>query len=547
MEEKKYTLLYLYAIGLFFILAMNYYQPGPGGYGLNLAVNSTSWIAFSIIICVGLLKWIRCKQLKLSKTAFILSVVIVCLFLPLLWSESPWRETAYGRYLAIVAFLMLILSSQQFTLDQKNSTIFWAIIVFGILLQCLMGIYQFYMFDDLMLVTNFRPIGSFQQVNVYASMIATGLGISIYQCLSQKLPKSLISLHYLMIFFAGMLETLILSRVGVLGALSVAIMLALLFRSEVKQLLIIVLLLVLGIVGAISMKAFNESGTDTSTPTYDRNVSNVSNVSGRTVIYSTTLSLIKSAPILGHGLGSFSYKYLDEQARLVTKNPKFLHSTINSQTHPHNEILFWWAEGGLLPVVALVFFVVWFGVRVWRYGDIAHKAAWLCCIPIILHTQTEYPLYHSIPHFALLALLITLSAPEIKQTYNANFSLLPALILCVLPLAVTVFMATNLQAIWLLNQYNKYKKPHYLFDIVNPLGNTKLLAYNKSELFLSSDNPEVIAEAKKLMQHERLVRPQERTYWFLYHVEKFSEGRELEAQELYRQGKYLFPQSTAFK
>jgi O-antigen polymerase len=529
---------------------MSYTQPSAGGYGLNLAVNSTSWIAFALVICIGIFKWIKAKQVNYSKTSIVLAIVLITLFIPLLWSESPWRETSYGRYFAITAFLALVIASQQFTLDKKNIQYFWAIIIVGILIQCAIGIYQYFMSHHLMELTGYRPIGTFQQVNVYASLIATGLGISVYQIFSQKLSKCLLFIHGLMVFFAGVLEAVVLSRTGILASVLIVSSLFLLFRFPIKQVLIVLSLIAFGIITSIGMNALKPSKSETrfsnQSSTYD-GYGGVANFNARVHIYKTTLSLIKEAPILGHGLGSFHYKYLNRQAQTLKDNPELSTPNTNSQLHPHNEILFWWAEGGLIPVLALIFFAIWFGVRVWRHGEITHKAVWLCCIPIVLHSQTEYPLYHSVPHLALLALLISQSIPEAKLTISSNAGLLPKFIITLLPVTVTVFMVTNLHTLWLLNQHTQTKDPKYLFKVLTPFGNQAFLSYKKSELFLKVSNPEVILEAKALMKYEVLVRPQERAYWFLYIIEKASKGREQEAQNLYKQGIYLFPASVVFK
>jgi O-antigen polymerase len=93
-------------------------------------------------------------------------------------------------------------------------------------------------------------------------------------------------------------------------------------------------------------------------------------------------------------LGRFYSLYLEKQAEVLASDSTIPLPNTQAQTHPHNELLFWWIEGGVIPVLSLLLFALWFSIRVWRHGTINHKAVWVCCIPILLHTQTEYPLYH---------------------------------------------------------------------------------------------------------------------------------------------------------
>lgn len=530
--------IYLICLSLLFLAAIHYFQPNLGGYGLHLSLNSMSWIAVSFLIGAGAFQWLKNTTIYLSATHIVLFCVAICLFIPFLWSESPWRETAIGRYFAIIAFLMLLISHQQFSFEQSGQQKFWSIIICGILIQCVIGFFQFFMSESLPYISGGRPEGTFQQINVYASFIATGIGISAYQLLQQNLNRYLKWLHCLMLLLGSALEVIIQSRTGLLGASLVLVSLCLLFRKKKLVVGFILLITLLGIfLGGFLKYAL--------VPEY-RNTEAVSSIGYRGLMYKVSLELIADSPFQGHGIGRFHPVFLNAQAKFLVEHPNIPPPVTNASGHPHNEILFWWVEGGILPVLALVFFVVWFSIRVWRYGNKENKASWLCCIPIILHTQTEYPLYQSVPHLVLLSILLARAQADSVRSFSLAFSLIPKFICVVLPLVVILFMASNLHAIWLLGKYSKTAQSEYLFKIINPFGQQSFINYRKSKEFFKTKHPEVLVEAERLIKREILLRPNEASYWLLYHIQLLQPTSKVQAEETAKHANYLFPASQVF-
>jgi O-antigen polymerase len=103
--------------------------------------------------------------------------------------------------------------------------------------------------------------------------------------------------------------------------------------------------------------------------------------------------------------------------------------------------------------------------------------------PILLHTQTEYPLYHAIVLWWLLLTLIYIIDTEIEETNLASqgFSswwdmecrpwLLLRFMAIAIPLLVVPFMLTAIHTAWVVTKYERggYKEPTLLLDIVNPM------------------------------------------------------------------------------
>ncbi|VTR25979.1 Lipid A core - O-antigen ligase and related enzymes [Serratia fonticola] len=89
--------------------------------------------------------------------------------------------------------------------------------------------------------------------------------------------------------------------------------------------------------------------------------------------------------------------------------------------HPHNELLLWWVEGGLIALLGMLI-LVWAGLKLvarsrlrdmqaFSYGKASAGEALALCVallPIALHSQTEYPFYLSALHWLVFLLLLAM-------------------------------------------------------------------------------------------------------------------------------------------
>ncbi|EKO3702191.1 ligase, partial [Vibrio metschnikovii] len=58
---------FLIALGAVYLLAMHFFMPNPGGAGLALSFNPTTWIAVSITIAIGWYQIALNQSLRYSK------------------------------------------------------------------------------------------------------------------------------------------------------------------------------------------------------------------------------------------------------------------------------------------------------------------------------------------------------------------------------------------------------------------------------------------------------------------------------------------------
>ncbi|MFQ9621647.1 MAG: Wzy polymerase domain-containing protein [Enterobacteriaceae bacterium] len=76
-------------------------------------------------------------------------------------------------------------------------------------------------------------------------------------------------------------------------------------------------------------------------------------------------------------------------------------------TYPHNDLLFWWVEGGAVALLGLLVLGVSGFWLLLRRPGVRQLALLACLMPILLHTQLEYPLYQSPVHWLLVLILVT--------------------------------------------------------------------------------------------------------------------------------------------
>lgn len=168
----------------------------------------------------------------------------------------------------------------------------------------------------------------------------------------------------------------------------------------------------------------------------------------RLSILKVTLHLIQQNLWLGHGLGSFETAFPEAKQQA--------HILITSYiTHPHNELFYVWAEGGVIAVLGLLLALYACVCPALHRksseqeagGAIFSWAMVILMLPIILHTLLEYPLYQSAPHLLVLLLLVRMgqqensrqeAEPKILSTSPGSVRMLRLLLL---PLLVLIFVA----------------------------------------------------------------------------------------------------------
>ncbi|MNO41575.1 O-Antigen ligase [compost metagenome] len=316
-----------------------------------------------------------------------------------------------------------------------------------------------------------RPYGIFQQPNVMATFMATGLALAIWLQMRGHANPWLKGLRHAVILATALLLVVLQSRVGQLGgALALILLLPQLHRE--RQLGRVLGLVGLGIALGLASQYWMAGAK--------RGLEIYQSGGMRSIYWPYAARLIAEAPWTGWGYGSFESVFLQHYMADKALNPAMVQIEYNLD-HPHNEFLYWAVEGGLAPMLGMALMG---GALLWRLG----RAGWVkgaallaLVIPILLHTQTEYPFYHAIALWWALLLLIHVLDAEVEEeglAGHANWRehvyrpwLLLRFLAIGIPLIVVPFMLTALHTAWMVTKYERggYKQPVLLLDIVNPM------------------------------------------------------------------------------
>lgn len=415
-------------LGVWLCLGLLFCPTDNGGSGLALAFNILTWIVLALMVL-----WI-CVTLPSygGKEGIPATVVIgaVLWTLPILWSASyDDRLSSLPHILALwgyLAGLWWLRCVRAAVWRSSMLSVIWAA-------ACFQGGYGLY--QMVTSTSGTRPMGVFYQPNVLASMLATGLACLLYQrwltpdrekrfCLF-KLTQGLA-----LMFFSFMM-VLSQSRTGWLGAIMATGLLLIVTRRQKRlwPFLPDLSLIATGILMALVW----QHGLIV--------VSKQASNDNRWLIIRTTWHLIQQHPWMGWGYGSFErvFGHQLEADRAIHGLPLI---------HPHNELLYAWAEGGVIAMTGLVFMVAGVLRGLWRHRGLRWCGVALLS-PLAIHISLEYPLYQSVPHGLLLMLLLAMtlsrssdSSPLRKKLGSAVWLRLATLIPSV---AIVLFMSATLQ------------------------------------------------------------------------------------------------------
>ncbi|HEJ6996506.1 TPA: O-antigen ligase C-terminal domain-containing protein, partial [Serratia marcescens] len=155
-------------------------------------------------------------------------------------------------------------------------------------------------------------------------------------------------------------------------------------------------------------------------------------------------AMILAKPLLGWGYGGFEYSFAHFRLQAMPWR-----EVLEVAGHPHNEILLWWVEGGL-PALAGIVIVLVAGAlllkRAWQRDREqpagARVGLFLVLLPMLVHTQLEYPFYLSTPHWLVFLLLLALLDGQTGEPRPLPFAKalsLPVAMAAVGVLAMAVF------------------------------------------------------------------------------------------------------------
>ena len=398
---SKSKAAWLFGLAAFYcLIAMHIYWPNRGGSGFYLPWNLVGGIFIALLI-IGAMLFSR-PPLATSGFFNLLASGSLILLLPLLWAQQPWLSEALPRLMGLVLGVLAYFALLQIPLDRRWRRRLLMLLLAATVIEALLGLVQY----SLLQPGNWmgyntlknRPYGIFQQWNLMASFMATGLALALYLLSARRpLSRSLQSLAAAMLLLAPLLLIVIASRVGLLAALLLSpLQLWMLYRLNRRRAGIALLLLMAGVSAGLLLVMLNGATRALMLP---------EPIFYRLTYWQEALDMIAERPWLGWGYGHFQHDFLHH---FYTTHSSGMESVAIS--HPHNEILLWGVEGGLLSLsgIALIVWGLWRLLRHSRPVPL-RPVPWLAALPILLHMMVEYPLYLSAAHAVLLLVILRVS------------------------------------------------------------------------------------------------------------------------------------------
>ena len=458
-QPKSKQLLFVILSG-YFLLGIHYFFPNPGGHGLYLPFNIIGWIFISLVIGVGFWRIYETRVIQLSKFFSYALLATLLLILPLFYRNNDLASWSHHRMLGLVGGVLFYFSLLQFTLSKKESHFFLYVILGGVVIESILGISQYYFLsqDNWMgydTNKNF-PHGVFQQKNMMGIFMVTGCAISLYLLKNdQEFPqyKIVSFIIFFMPFVGSILLIALKSKSAFLSYFVFLCLVAIKIRIKKRKYQVWVLLSIIGFsIGLMSPKLFQRKFSERPLATVmDSNNS-------RLVYYKNTFNLFLEEPLQGQGYGSFRSKYREIDASRLAREP---HSEIKESSkvmdHPHNEILLWAAEGGILPLIGLFVIAISYLLMIFK-AEVFKSMSYLSLIfPILLSTQVSLPFSLSLTHWITFLSILFITDMHIGKLLKLKFNLVgialfPAL---AIPLITSNYMFGALQTAKTIIEYEE--------------------------------------------------------------------------------------------
>jgi len=468
----------------YMLIGMHYFQHNSGGSGLHLPFNVVGWMFITPLIGYGLWQITLQRKVVYSSLTKLFIAATLLMLIPVLYANSNVVSESYTRLFGLIGGLLLFISLQQLQLTSKQRLLLLNLILAAVFIEACFSLIQYYVLP----INNWvgyqklanRPYGIFQQPNVAASFLTTGITLALY-LLTQiaESDKKQRWFYYATTFLATIPVILLQSRTGYLSLAFAPLLLLPWVYSQLKDkhqtravFIWITAYIVAVAIGLYTLESVEKVA---------RSAAALTDPGARVPIYLHSLTMFLEKPLLGWGYGSFEVNYLRTYS-VALQQGLALPGSPENLDHPHNELLYWGIEGGLVALAGIGLLVFGF-VKILMKQSLVHALAIVgLLLPMLLHTQTEYPFYHSTVHWCVFLVLIwyidNLHGKQMEVSFNYTFLLRTLALL--IPIVSIAFMATTLQANSLLTQYERSDRSDItpLTKVMNPIAWITRLEFN---------------------------------------------------------------------
>lgn len=325
----------------------------------------------------------------------------------------PWllQARADPGVWVLLAALFLWWGSQQWALASQDKRFILQAILLLALGQALIALIQAFgphlaarLFQYDWIRNHGRPYGIFQQINILASFLATGIGC----CYLLLLKEPCRGWRAAWLAALGILSfTLVLSqsRGGQLGGAAIVLCLTgLLWKTSGRH--VFPALACIAICSVAAWYITQHVTVLVNGEPYLLARSYEDSTRERWNILLITWQMIMQKPWAGWGYGTFEYEF----SRYVLAHPELPYTYSSIVMHPHSELFSAWYQGGIIAFCGmLTLFAGWITLLI---RAAKHSRLTLCyavlIIPLLVHLNLEFPFYQSFVHFVLFLMLLRL-------------------------------------------------------------------------------------------------------------------------------------------
>jgi len=411
------------------LIAPFYFHPNIGGTGLRIPNNIMMWLVASLIGFYSMYKAVIDKVLYLPQHFILIILFPVLAFFSGVISGVEIASQWVFRLLYIWGGVLIFFSLFQYKLKQGRLDRLLFIVVIAAFIHAIAGISQIVWLKNLPawlpININGVPTGFFQQINNQASFQVTGIIVALW-LVSRPYIRKGPNWRFIFISIALFCSIFVVaysgSRVGALGFI-LAVPLILISRwqwlkRDLKRCYFILAVIILSISSASIMES-NRGLTSA----MDKATAMNSGFSGsaRLGIYDIALDVIKEKPLFGHGIGSFVRVWQLGKPAFYAEHPNAILPN-QRVAHPHNEIIFWLVEGGVVVGLGLLTAFIAVVLTLKKLPPSRRYAYLALLIPITLHSQVELPFYISANHWFVFLILLFVIMQPFQNRYQVNLS-----------------------------------------------------------------------------------------------------------------------------
>lgn len=432
LSANRYLLISLSVILLF---VMHIFMPNIGGIVAHPR-EYFIWLGMGTIIFIGILNAVSKRTIVESPFKIYILLFAVLLLASSIFNPIKDMDRWIISSARLMAGVLLYLALLQFDLSTKERLSILLIVFISAVIESVIGVMQFfglYRYIPITPASNIGMVeGAFQQKNLFASWIATGLIISLYFITVNRFKSY--DQKKKIIFFTGvglLALSLILagSRVGLLGtALAMAIILPMRRRhysAARKNLITWLMVFFISMAGGFYLLSIkDELGLKKLATKQMEWLSDVQQASyaERILMYKTSLEMFKERPLFGQGFANFSSLYMYYQAETKKANPQYKNLGNTFTSHPHSELFLILSESGIVGILGVLILISGFVKVVIRYGKERIGLYIAILTPITIHSLVEFPLHHSTAHYLLFVILVYMATSHFLKATQLKLS-----------------------------------------------------------------------------------------------------------------------------